>query len=178
MNEKNKKKASSFWKTLPGILTAVAAVITAVSGLFAVLYNISDVENSKSGEESDWIPSLVVPQDASIVSQPYIQPWRFKWDEPSTSRIVQQYHLRVFGPSAAYPLIDDKIIGIEYTRPRTCSYIIERNRLGWNWQVRAQFQDGRWGSWSKSSTFDVSPFNKLIFCQQCPDTKSCLDRTL
>src|SRR5215216_5160040 len=44
---KRKKNADkvSFWATLPGILTGIAAIITAIGGLTVVLYNIGLFDN-------------------------------------------------------------------------------------------------------------------------------------
>lgn len=179
----NEKKAAGFWSTVPGVLTAAAAVITAVGGLITVFYTIGALspgersapieEDLRPSEEAERMPSLAVPQDGSTVSQPYVQPWPFRWDEPSAPAKVQQYHLRVSGPSAAYPVVDVKVNGTEHTSSKSCSYIADQNRLGWKWQVRAQFQDGSWGPWSRVSTFDVSLFNNDLFCQRCPDAEVC-----
>jgi len=186
MSEKNERKVSGFWSTLPGVLTAVASVIAAVGGRITVLYTtgiigrhqpsapVAGVGESRPSEEAEMIPSLAVPQDGSTVSQPYRQPWVFRWDEPRAPGNVRQYHLRVFGASAAYPVADVKVSGTEHTiRGRECSYIIDNHRLGWKWEVRAQFQDGTWGPWAGPSTFNVSPFNKDAYCQQCPDADVC-----
>lgn len=116
---------TSFWKTLPGILSALAALITAVGGLITVLYStggfrpdvptdpmrtdtsvvtVNGNEDSTTHAPDDALPLLAVPQNGSTISQPYVQPWRFSWDAPNdASRVRQyrQYHLRVLGASAA-----------------------------------------------------------------------------
>jgi hypothetical protein len=43
-----KNEKESFWKTLPGILTAIAAIITAISGLVLGLYNAGVFSNTPS----------------------------------------------------------------------------------------------------------------------------------
>lgn len=122
----------------------------------------------KEATPSDWTPKLVVPQNGSTVSQPFLQRWPFKWDEPSGPNSVKEYNIRVFGAKAAYPLIDINTSASKYVIPQSCSYIVDRNRGGWGWQVRPQFSDGSWGEWSQISSFDVSPFNQKLFCQHCP----------
>ena len=169
MSERN-----DFWSTLPGVLTAVAAIITAVGGLVTVLYTTGVLGPKPTSPVPGvgGMPFLVEPQNGATVSQPYVQPWPFKWDEPRAPGDVRQYHLRVFNLTAAYVLVDEKMKGTDYTISRQCSYIIDNNRLGWKWEVRAQLQDGTWGPWA-ASTFDVSPFNKVVYCQRCPDANNC-----
>jgi type II secretory pathway pseudopilin PulG len=125
------------------------------------------VKERQAPAESNWIPVLAVPTNGSVIRQPYAQPWRFKWDERRAPGRVQQYHLRVMGPGAIRPAVDQMVRDVEYIAQRKCSYVIDRLRLGWKWEVRALFQDGNWSSWSAPSTFDIAPFNKESFCQAC-----------
>ena len=47
MNDKrNQKSKNSFWTTIPGILTGFAAIITAIGGLIAVLYQVDILKPS------------------------------------------------------------------------------------------------------------------------------------
>ncbi|HSH71475.1 MAG TPA: hypothetical protein VK974_00320 [Methylophilaceae bacterium] len=48
------QKSGSWWQTLPGILTGLAAFITAISGLIALLY-----QNGLLGNKAEQIPSQV-----------------------------------------------------------------------------------------------------------------------
>lgn len=81
--------------------------------------------------------------------------WNFDWSDcPGATR----YHLYVTGPGAAYPIIDqDMIPGSSYHHVSR-GYIMDKNRLGWMWKVRANV-DGRWSEWSKIRTFDAEPVN-------------------
>ncbi|NEQ27076.1 MAG: hypothetical protein F6K28_50310, partial [Microcoleus sp. SIO2G3] len=40
MTEENKPQNQNWWQTLPGILTAMAAILTALTGLIAGLYEV------------------------------------------------------------------------------------------------------------------------------------------
>jgi hypothetical protein len=86
---------------------------------------------------------------------------------------VQQYELKVMGPKAVNPLVNQKISETEYTFQRKCSYIPDRARVGWKWEVRAQDQDGNWGEWIGPTTFNVAPFEKDAFCSACPTAPAC-----
>src|SRR5512144_1333110 len=70
--------------------SALAAV---VATLIPVLTYFRGSEKPRPG---DWKPRLVVPRDGSTVSQPFLQPWLFNWDEPSGPNTVSEYNLRVF----------------------------------------------------------------------------------
>jgi hypothetical protein len=130
----------------------------------------------KEATAFDWKPKLVVPRDGSTVSQPFLQHWLFKWDKPSGPNSVMEYNIRVFGAKAAYPLIDINTTMNEYVEAQqSCSYITDQNRSGWTWQVRARFKDSSWGEWSHISNFDVSPFDRNLFCQQCASKMEICD---
>jgi hypothetical protein len=57
-------RAHSFWKTLPGILTAVAAIITAVGGTLAILLQVGIIGGAGKGPERP----AAATQPAAIVS--------------------------------------------------------------------------------------------------------------
>lgn len=81
-------KQSSWWHTLPGVLTAVAAVVTAVGGLIAVLVQsgiIGARGEGPSAEAADQQPAATAtvmpgPQDSTaIASAPApdpVKPWQ------------------------------------------------------------------------------------------------------
>jgi hypothetical protein len=56
------EKKQNFWTTLPGLLTGIAAVLTAVTGLLVVMYP-HGFAGSKDGR-----PAAVSPQDASVAA--------------------------------------------------------------------------------------------------------------
>jgi len=78
--------------------------------------------------------------------------WDFDW---SDCEGATQYHLYVFHLGSINPVIDnDNIISSSYHAVSHGSYIVEENRYGWTWKVRAKV-NGRWGNWSQIRTFDV-----------------------
>ena len=117
--------------------------------------------------------NLVTPRNGSTVVQTYQQPLRFSWDEPSNPTGIVEYQIRVFAQSASVPLVDTTTSQLSWTHNRECSYVIDRNRTGWTWSVRAHYDDGTWGDWSETSTFDFSPFDRTMFCNRCPSVSSC-----
>ncbi len=98
-------------------------------------------------------PGEVLDNGCSVA--PDLIEWDFDWsDVPGAER----YHLYVKGPTATIPLIDDMFVpGSQYAFERL-AYIIDQNRLGWTWRVRA-FVAGEWGEWTEVRTFDVEPLN-------------------
>jgi hypothetical protein len=85
--------------------------------------------------------------------------WDFDWEdvEGATS-----YHLVVIGPSAIHPVIDDaSVTESRYRWSQAGGYIIESNRRGWTWSVRAN--GGTSTGWSVERLFHVEPNN-----QDCP----------
>ena len=83
--------------------------------------------------------------------------WDFQWTNVPGARL---YHLYVIGPQAKYPVINDAEIEFAaYQRTSPQSYIIERNRRGWRWKVRALVGKHEWSEWSEERTFDVEPLN-------------------
>jgi hypothetical protein len=51
--------STGFWKTFPGVLTAVAAVITAVGGLFAVLFQAGIIGHSPARSPAAMVQTQV-----------------------------------------------------------------------------------------------------------------------
>ena len=81
--------------------------------------------------------------------------WDFDWSDVAGAA---RYHLFVKGSGALYPLVDDESLGSSEYRIDEAAYVINANRLGWTWRVRA-LVDGEWGPWSEERTFDVEPLN-------------------
>ena len=82
--------------------------------------------------------------------------WAFEWTEVPEA---QRYHLYVIGRSALNPVIDDTNIKSNYynsVSPK--SYIVEHNRRGWKWKVRALVNEV-WTAWSSERTFDAEPLD-------------------
>jgi Tol biopolymer transport system component len=80
--------------------------------------------------------------------------WDFDWaDFPRATR----YHLYVKGSNAVIPMINNILTESSFHFSGT-GYIIDANRFGWTWKVRAEL-GGIWGDWSETRTFDVEPVN-------------------
>jgi hypothetical protein len=63
------QKSSSWWQTVPGVLTALAALITALSGLAALLFQYG-VLGSKNEPSSSHSPSPPIAASAPVSTQP------------------------------------------------------------------------------------------------------------
>jgi hypothetical protein len=81
--------------------------------------------------------------------------WDFDWsDVPGASA----YHLRVW-KNPALPVVNKMNLALSdfhFDDPQ--SFIINSNRLGWRWRVRAKVR-GVWGPWSRIGVFRVERLN-------------------
>jgi hypothetical protein len=81
--------------------------------------------------------------------------WVFQWSEVSNATA---YQLRVMGANALVPMIEtDPLAANDYVF-QGGGYIIDPNRFGWRWSVRA-LVNGEWSDWSTEQWFDVEPLN-------------------
>ncbi len=68
----NPKKPTSWWQTLPGVLTALAAVITAISGLVAILFQNgvlgSKSETNRSIQQVSPVANAQTSTDSTLVA--------------------------------------------------------------------------------------------------------------
>lgn len=107
------------------------------------------------------VPSLVSPEEGTVLDNGRTDRlddvvWDFDW---SDCEGASRYHLYVLHPGATFPLIDDANVPVSYYHDVGAgAYIIEANRFGWTWKVRAM-AGGEWGEWSETRTFDVEPVN-------------------
>lgn len=68
------ERFKSYWKTLPGILTGVAAILTAVTGLFVAIRATSDGRDKDAG--TDRVPpTAVLPSRIANLSVPGTPTW-------------------------------------------------------------------------------------------------------
>jgi hypothetical protein len=180
--EEEEDKKQSFWSTVPGLLTALAAIITAIGGLVAVLHEIGIIAPGERPSTAPGIaaparnspPRLLLPRNNAMMPQPYMQAWLFEWDKPEDYDGVQQYELLVFQGPALNPVIHKITRLTQYTQAaQSCSFITDNNRSDWGWQVRVRLENGAWSAWSPTWTFDVSAFSKELLCQQCPKHPLC-----
>ena len=107
------------------------------------------------------IPVLVSPDRGAILDNGCLNRsdsiiWDFDWSDcPGAT----QYHLYVIGSNARLPIIDNSnMVSSSYSYICIGCYIIDVNRLGWHWKVRAMV-NGVWGSWSSEQTFDIEPLD-------------------
>ncbi|NNF36001.1 MAG: hypothetical protein HKN68_17970 [Saprospiraceae bacterium] len=119
-------------------------------------------------EGSEFIPTLVYPENDAQVFQPFEVSWRFEWEEPGTSKELGGYHLLVFGANATEPAFDTLLMFNEIFINEECSHIPPQYVKGWSWKVRSLFTDDSWSEWSPTWRFDVEAFDDADFCQTCP----------
>lgn len=115
-------------------------------------------------------PTLLFP-DSSDVLDNGCDPlendifWVFGWSEVPNAT---SYHLYAIGANALNPVIDNPNIKSTDYIHRSAGFIIDRNRMGWRWKVRAMV-NGEWSNWSEEKVFDVEPLN--IDCPQRDRTR-------
>lgn len=105
------------------------------------------------------VPEIVSPSEGATLdngctsrSDPIT--WEFEWLECPGA---QNYDLFVIGSSATIPIIDDRTPNTNY-QFQSSGYIVDQNRLGWRWKVRAM-QNDVWGEWTPERTFDIEPLD-------------------
>lgn len=98
-------------------------------------------------------PRLIEPISDATLPQPNAGEWRFDWEDVPGAK---SYEIVILGASAAFPLRARTTTSDHVFADRE-SYIAEHNLLGWSWRVRAQYQNGTWGPWSRIRRFNVNP---------------------
>ena len=81
--------------------------------------------------------------------------WDFDWsDVPGATR----YHIRVW-KNPALPVVNKmNVASSDYQHDSPQSFIINSNRTGWQWRVRARVGTV-WGPWSRIRSFRVERLN-------------------
>jgi len=103
-------------------------------------------------------PSLLEPRTGAVLPNGSREGnrtavWEFKWSAvPGASK----YHLQVIAAKARIPRLDRSDLTSPEYRDEWRGYVIDPNRLGWRWKVRALVGDV-WTEWSEERTFDVQP---------------------
>jgi hypothetical protein len=104
------------------------------------------------------IPKLLSPQPDAVLDNGRSDGrdsiiWDFDWSDVVGA---SQYQLIVKNATALNPVIDVTRTDSFYHYAQYGSYIIDQNRNGWIWKVRARI-GGVWGDWSEIRSFDVEP---------------------
>ncbi|MBT3958556.1 MAG: hypothetical protein HN645_01025 [Gemmatimonadales bacterium] len=99
------------------------------------------------------VSGAVLDNGCSVANDPIV--WDFDWSDVAGA---DRYQLHVMGANASIPLINDATLTMSSHQFMGTGYIIESNRIGWMWQVRARVA-GTWGSWSEVRVFDAEPLN-------------------
>jgi len=102
-------------------------------------------------------PRLIAPAPGATLPQPESGEWRFDWDDVPGAK---SYEIVVTGATAAFPLVLATTEMSEYIHRVNPGYIADHNLLGWGWRVRAQYQNGTWGPWSRTRRFNVKLRNQ------------------
>ena len=103
-------------------------------------------------------PVLISPAEGAVMDngcrdQSDSIDWDFDWEDVWGATL---YHIKVWH-NPEKPVVDDANLTIsEYKDVSRKSYIIEANRKGWCWTVRARVQR-KWGEWSEVRCFEVEP---------------------
>jgi len=88
----------------------------------------------------------------------------FDWEDlPGASA----YHLLVRHPQAVYPLVDAELSGSRHEYA-SCGFVVDGNREGWIWRVRAREAGGGWGAWSAERSFRFESCSGVISGCTCP----------
>lgn len=102
MSEEEKK---SWWHTLPGILTGVAVLITAISGLITVLYQTRGCTTPPIESCAYIAPIILYPSPRDEVSTPLTITGEVK-NIPKTKKLM----IEVYHPNTKAIISDDPLI--------------------------------------------------------------------
>jgi hypothetical protein len=105
------------------------------------------------------IPVLVSPLKGAVMDNGRLDHldsviWDFDWQDFPGATL---YNLYVINADAIHPMININVADSVFNFIGS-GYIIDANRLGWTWKVRAQV-NGVWGAWSEIRIFNVEPVN-------------------
>lgn len=120
------------------------------------------------------LPELMIPEsgvelDNNCDDRSDSTEWDFDWsDVPGAT----QYQINITGPNTSIPAFDTKTNNSFYHYSSE-DYIIDTNRLGWTWKVRAGNDAGQWSDWSQERYFNVELLNT-----DCPSGTDLLPPTL
>ena len=107
-----------------------------------------------SEEPAESLPRLLEPVPDATLPQPDRGEWRFDWEDDPAAMV---YELVVIGPAAVFPTVQTRTTSSEFVVASWDAYIADHNLRGWGWRVRAKYQNGAWGPWSRVRRFNVTP---------------------
>lgn len=109
----------SFWTTLPGVLTGLAMVISAISGLLFTLYTIGVFEPTKNGESTHSVEKVKTTTDKLTISREFLMGKVWQFSHGSGSVIAEEVQL----------LPDGRIDMGEYYHPNESRWGLEGDSL-------------------------------------------------
>lgn len=109
----------SFWTTLPGILTGLAMVISAISGLLFTLYTIGVFEPTKNEERTHSVEGVKTTIDKLTISREFLMGKAWQFSHGGGSVIAEEVRL----------LPDGRIDMGEYYHPNESRWGLDDNTL-------------------------------------------------
>src|SRR5689334_20659309 len=112
--KKDKSQSQSWWQTLPGVMTAMGAIITALTGLLIALTQagIIGVQGQPASQSRNNKPSISVPTEA-VLEAPTFTPRAAQKPSTPTEKVLaeaQPTDIVPAGPGKATPLLP-KVVG-------------------------------------------------------------------
>jgi len=172
-----------FWSTLPGRITAIAALLTAVGGLFGGLYATGVIgprptaspttTEPTTTEPTTTVPSTpqllrpitnqAIPQNDSTIGCSFDPTGGygfrilFDWADSSSDVAIEGYEIFAEHETANNPIVNTFVIDSQFTLSRCNSFVVDPNLEGWRWRVRARDVSGRFSEWSPFADFRFEP---------------------
>ena len=128
-----------------------------------------DAHRDHGDTEPPCAPTPLEPIDGQLIPQnnPATQcpahPYRgqgmrflFDWTDSLSPVEIAGYELYAHHVGATYPIESRFVTESEFEKI-SCSFVIDRNLLDWEWKVRARDIYGRYGPWSEIGEFGFEP---------------------
>ena len=128
-----------------------------------------DAHRDHGDTEPPCTPTLLEPIDGQLIPQnnPATQcpahayrgqgmRFLFDWTDSLSPVEIAGYELYAHHVGATYPIESRFVTESEFEKI-SCSFVIDRNLLDWEWKVRARDIYGRFGPWSEMGDFGFEP---------------------
>jgi serine/threonine protein kinase len=171
------------WSTLPGRIAAIAALLTAVGGLFGALYAMGVIgprttaspttteptttEPTTTGPSTPQllrpIANQAIPQNDSTIGCSFDPTFgygfqiSFDWTDSSSDAAIEGYEIFAEYETTSAPMVNTFVIDSHYTLSRCKSFVPDPNLEEWRWRVRARDVSGRFSEWSPFADFRFEP---------------------